>query len=99
MNVNSKYITALWFVACINLYGCAQDSSYDGYVLTSKEYNLAEYSAGSNWQYGKALQADGRYEIAKEYFLLALAAAQTTEEQEWLERELFIVDLQIKSRR
>ncbi len=55
--------------------------------------------ANSHYDYAKQLQAEGRYEIAKEYFLLALAEARTYEEQNWLERELFTVDLQIKTLR
>ncbi len=53
----------------------------------------------SYYSYAKKLQSAGRFEAAKEYFLLALAGAKTYEEQQWLERELFTVDLQIKTLR
>ncbi len=53
----------------------------------------------SYYSMAKELQAQGRYPIAKEYFLLAMTEAKTYEEQKWLERELFAVDLQIKTLR
>ncbi len=49
--------------------------------------------------YAHKLKAHGRFEIAKEYYLIALAEARTIEEKEWIDRELDIVDLQIRSRR
>ncbi len=99
MFANKKFALILC-ICTLLLSGCSvQDSSYNGYMITQDRYNEAEYSVGSNWQYAKALQADGRYELAKEYLLIALSAAQTVEEQKWLERELYAVDLQIKSRR
>ncbi len=50
-------------------------------------------------QYAHDLKRHGRFEIAKEYYLIALAEARTAEEKEWIDRELDIVDMQIRSRR
>ncbi len=83
------------------LSSCTQ-SVYNSTGYIDMDANLvsnAEYAVASNWKYAKTLQAEGRHEIAKEYMLLALAAAQTIEEQNWIERELFALDLQIKSKR
>ncbi len=55
--------------------------------------------ADSNWEYANELKAHGRYELAREYYLFALAEAKTYEEQQWLERELYTIDLLIESRR
>lgn len=70
---------------------------YDSLAPT-RDYK-SNYNVSANWKYAKSMQAEGRYEIAREYLLIALASAQTIEEQNWIEREIFAIDLQIKSKR
>ena len=52
-----------------------------------------------NWMAAKHYQAQGRYELAKQYYSLALASARTQSALEQLKRELFVVDLQIRTMR
>ena len=51
------------------------------------------------WNQARYFQAQGRYELAREHFLLALAAARTDAERDMLDQELRTVDLQIKTLR
>ncbi len=70
-----------------------------GCSTSTRSSHFSTSAKSSNWAYAKELQAEGRYEVAKEYMLLALSQAQTMDEQAWIERELFALDLQIKTRR
>ena len=77
-----------------------------GLVLTSCAYqstpnHLATDSdeALANWHNARYFQAQGRYELAREHYLLALAAARTDDVRNALGQELYAVDLQIKTLR
>ncbi|MDL2306525.1 hypothetical protein LJC48_00655 [Desulfovibrio sp. OttesenSCG-928-C06] len=63
--------------------------------------NVSEYTPDSllNYQLGRNYAASGRYELAREHYLIALAAANTQELQEALSQELRGIDLMIKSLR
>lgn len=52
-----------------------------------------------NWTAARRYQAEGRYELAKQYYSPALASARTQSALEQLKRELFTVDLQIRTMR
>lgn len=52
-----------------------------------------------NWMAARHYQAEGRYELAKQYYSLALAAARTQSALDQLKRELYTVDLQIRTMR
>ena len=51
------------------------------------------------WMAARRYQAEGRYELAKQYYSLALASARTQSALDQLQRELFSVDLQIRTMR
>lgn len=53
----------------------------------------------SNWTLARDYQAQGRYELARQYYLLALAGARTPESQQTLQRELNSVDRMIEAMR
>lgn len=53
----------------------------------------------SNWSQARDYQAQGRYELARQHYLLALAAARTPESQQTLQRELDSVDRMIEAMR
>ncbi len=52
-----------------------------------------------NWTQARDYQAQGRYELARQYYLVALAAARTPETQQTLQRELDSVDRMIEAMR
>lgn len=68
-------------------------SSHPAYMVTDADESLA------NWHQARYFQAQGRYELAREHFLLALAAARADGTRDALTRELHAVDLQIKTLR
>ncbi len=71
---------------------CSQPPRPD-YLLTDSDEALA------NWHNARYFQAQARYELAREHYQLALAAARTPYVREALGRELNAVDLQIKALR
>ncbi len=102
-----KYIQFFFCLVLLSsLYAC---STAGNLGLISPYYDYGEYGNygdqyfwtehSSNLAYAHNLKKHGRFEIAKEYYLIALAEARTAEEKEWIDRELDIVDLQIRSRR
>lgn len=52
-----------------------------------------------NWHRGRDYQAQGRYELAREHYLLAIASARTADVHDALARELATVDRQLRSLR
>lgn len=52
-----------------------------------------------NWTQARDYQAQGRYELARQHYLVALAAARTPETQQTLQRELDSVDRMIEAMR
>ncbi len=52
-----------------------------------------------NWSQARDYQAQGRYELARQHYLLALAAARTAESQQTLQRELDSVDRMLEAMR
>lgn len=52
-----------------------------------------------NWSQARDYQAQGRYELARQHYLLALAAARTAESQQTLQRELDSVDRMLEALR
>ena len=51
------------------------------------------------WMTARRYQAEGRYELAKQYYSLALASARTQSALDQLTRELYTVDMQIRTMR
>jgi len=62
---------------------------------------VSRYTSSSLWNYkmGRDFAAAGRYELAKEHYLLALASANTPELQYALSAELQSIDQMIKTLR
>ncbi len=52
-----------------------------------------------HWELAMDYKYDGRYELARQHFLLALATCNSTELRDTLKRELQSVDLQIRTMR
>lgn len=68
-------------------------SGHPQYMVTDSDEALA------NWHQARYLQAQGRYELAREHYLLAYAAARGDNVRTALAQELYAVDLQIKTLR
>ncbi len=81
---------ALVFSLCL-LPACANSSKV--VAVAESEETIA------NWQIAQGLQAEGRYELARQYYALALATALTKSAVSQIERALAGVDLQIKTMR
>ncbi len=52
-----------------------------------------------HWELATEYKEKRRYELARQHFLLALASCNTTELRDALQRELQLVDLQIRTLR
>ncbi len=52
-----------------------------------------------HWELATKYKGDRRYELARQHYLLALATCNTTELRDTLQRELQIIDLQIRTLR
>ncbi len=52
-----------------------------------------------NWALARNFQAQGRYELAKQYYSLALSSVRTQSALDTLSRELGAVDLQLRTMR
>ena len=85
------YIT-LFTIFVIGMTACSRHES---------EVAAAPYSYESlyNYQMGKNYLAEGRYELAKERFTLALAANRNPEMQDTLVHELEAVNMMIQTLR
>ncbi len=53
----------------------------------------------SNWSIARDYQAQGRFELARQYYALALADARTYTSQEALKQEIIALDRQIQAMR
>lgn len=51
----------------------------------------------NNWQAARQFQAQGRHELARQYYVAALASARTPEQQEALKRDIEATDRIIHS--
>ena len=107
---SSKTLTlALFLPALMLLPGCGLFSSESAESSSSfftasrdaSDINVNEHTPDSlaNYQLGRNYAAAGRYELAREHYLIALAAANTAAMQEALAQELGSIDMMIKSLR
>lgn len=53
----------------------------------------------ASWQQARNYQAQGRYELAKQYYQIALAGARSIESQTALEREIEAADRMLQTLR
>jgi len=73
---------------CLSLAGCGA------------KYTVPETgSALGNWRTARGYQAQGRYEMARQYYGLALANARTPDSQVALKQEIEAVERQIQAMR
>ena len=83
-------------LALVLLAGCSKTNDFwgDRAVMTN-------YDANCLWniQVGREYAAQGRYELAREHFLLALAASDDHETRQLIGHELKSVDTMIKTQR
>jgi hypothetical protein len=75
-------------------------------VLTLVLTGCAKYTAVtetgstlSNWTIARHYQAQGRYEIARQYYVLAIADARTPDSQVALRQEIEAIERQIQAMR
>lgn len=115
MKKTEKTIIALCLACTLGLAsGCSTLTSFfsdpeeNEVVLASQELllpdtrlTLAGQSPDSlaNYRLGRGYAAAGRYELAKEHYLLALASANSRDLRQSLSEELEAVDLMIRSLR
>jgi len=78
----------LLLALCLVLGGCAKYTS-----VTETAPTL------SNWTIARSYQAQGRFEMARQYFVLALANALTPDSQVALRQEIEAVERQIQAMR
>lgn len=79
----------LLFVLMLFCSGCAQRLTT---IPDSAE-------AMANWQTARNFQAQGRYELARQYYVVALAASRSPETQTVLKRELDATERMIQALR
>lgn len=79
--------------------GCATISSYLPKRAPAIRMTAESDETVVNWTQARHYQAAGRYELAKHYYLLALSAVRTQSALEQLQRELYAVDMQIRTMR
>ena len=111
---SSKTLTLLLLTALLTLPGCGLFSSsgdsgdsgpsssrYGNDSVGKGDANISGYTPDSlaNYQLGRNYAASGRYELAREHYLIALAASNSQEMQEALAQELNSIDMMIKSLR
>lgn len=86
----------LIILLCCLLCGCGaarQDLIADG-VVTPYDANCLR-----NMALAKDYAGQGRFELAKEHYLLALASSTDPETKNFITRELYSVDMMIKTER
>ena len=87
---------------CALLYGAA--FIQPGHVLaagsTASFERISDTRATThNWKLARDYERQMRYELARQYYLLALAACRSESAQAQLKRELESIDLQIRTMR
>ena len=70
-------------------------------VFSSEKMVVTPYDSNTLWnlKVGRDYVAQGRYELAKEHYLIALASCNNEESRSVVTHELEAVDLMIKSQR
>ncbi len=83
-------------LCCLALSGCGLSAHF-----SDERMAVAPYDANSLWnlKLGRDYVAQGRYELAKEHYLMALASSSDAETRTLVAHELQSVDLMIKTQR
>lgn len=86
----------LLILLCLMLWACGTSKYF-----SSERGAVEPYNANCLWnlQMGKNYMAKGRYELAREHLLLALAASDNVETRNVIAHELNSVDLMIQTQR
>ncbi len=84
-----RLAAALLLACALGLTGCASQTA----VTAEADETI------DTWMAARRYQAEGRYELAKQYYSLALASARTQSALDQLQRELFSVDMQLRTLR
>ncbi len=89
----------LFFFLALTVSGCSRSSLYS--AVTGEQIAVIPYDPNclSHWQQGREYVAQGRYELAREQYLMALAASNTEETSTQLSHELHSVDMMITTQR
>jgi hypothetical protein len=88
---------AFALLCCFAATGCAtadKEPPPDRAALTPYDANCLHY-----WQLGRTYMGQGRFELAREQLLLALAASNSAETRSLLSHELRSVEMMIKTER
>ncbi len=80
---------AFTLILCLALAGCGTLMPLSHESPTTME----------NWRQARLYQSQGRYELAKQHYALALSGARSTDSATLLQRELFAVDMQLRTMR
>lgn len=89
-----KLILAL-LLACL-LWGCGGTRPNE---ITEAAVTPYDANCLQNMRLGRDYIAQGRYELAREHYLIALAASKDAETRNVISRELNSVDMMIKTER
>ncbi|MDL2317295.1 hypothetical protein LJC59_09565 [Desulfovibrio sp. OttesenSCG-928-A18] len=103
--MNTRTLFCLWRILCLGLClgfsciwlsGCGVSKHF-----SSQRAAVAEHDANCLWniQIARDYTAQGRYELAKEHYLMALGACNDVESRNLVTHELRSVDLMIKAQR
>lgn len=86
----------LCLLSALALPGCGIQKQF-----SSERTAVAQYDANCLWalQQARDYAAQGRYELAKEQYLMALAACDTPDVRQIVTHELRSVDMMIKAQR
>ncbi len=97
-----RYIQLVLLLPVLTLWltGCGVSPAVEG-MFSKDRMAVAPYDPNSLWnlKLGRDYVGQGRYELAKEHYLMALASANDPESREMIEHELRSVDLMIKTQR
>jgi hypothetical protein len=98
-----KSIRLLLFfpIVLLQLAGCGTAISSVHSTVTGEKMAVVPYDPNCLWnlKMGRDYAAQGRYELAKEHYLMALAASNDPETRELASHELQSVDMMIKTQR
>ncbi len=93
----NKRIIPLILAPFLLISGCSSIKSY----VSDEQVAVVPYDTNclANMKMGRDYAAQGRYELAREHYLMALAASNDAETRTLVTHELNAVDLMIKTQR
>lgn len=99
--MKSYVLTAIILLALLAAAGCSGVGKFRQKEDVASGAAIVSYSADSlqNYKYAREYAAQGRYELAREHYVLALAATTDPYLQDALAQEIESVDMMIKTLR